>query len=145
MGLELATMTLPSLATIEDLETRLGQSVSDAGQAQALLDYASALIRGYCGELWVDEDDALTDLPDGVAQVCVEMVYRAVTNPGGVTQDTAGPFSVSFGSDAAQRIYLTKSDKIILGRRGRAFTVDPTPEDANDFSDPWDEWSEINT
>ena len=133
-------MTLPSLATVFDLERRLGSTVDDAAQAQALLDYASALIRSEAGRLFVDVHGELTDLPDGVPEVCVEMVYRAVTNPGGVTQDTTGPFSVSFGSDAAQRIYMTKGDRRILGGRGRAFTVDPTPADAADFSDPaW--WS----
>lgn len=133
-------MTLPSLATLDDLEVRLGQPVADPGQAQALLDYASALIRGYAKRTWVDGDDALTDVPDGVPQVCVEMVFRAVTNPSGATQDTTGPFSVSFGPDAAQRIYLSRSDKAIL-RPGsqQAFTIDPTPPrpEASDLCGAW--------
>src|SRR5690554_5502218 len=111
-------MSLPSLATIEDLETRLGSTVSDEPQALALLRYASSLVRSYTGCTYIDEDGGLIDpLPDGVVEVTVEMVFRAVTNPAGVTQDTAGPFTVSFGSDAAQRIYLTAADRTILGGR----------------------------
>lgn len=124
-------MALPTLATVDDLERRLDQTITARDQAEALLEYASALIRGYTGRTYVDDDGDLVDpLPDGVTQVCVEMVFRAITNPAGVTQDTAGPFSVSFGSDAAQRIYLSRSDKAALGYRARAFTIDPTPATA---------------
>jgi hypothetical protein len=124
-------MTRPPLATVAALEERLGQPIEDPVQAQALLDYASALIRGYVHRSWVDDEGALEELPDGVPQVCVEMVFRAVTNPSGATQDTTGPFSVSFGPDAAQRVWLSKSDKQILRPGGQsAFTVDPTPTTA---------------
>lgn len=113
-------MTLPALADVDQLLTRLGVDSLDGpdlGQAGALLAYASAVIRGYTGRSYLDDDGALVDpLPDGIAEVCVEMVFRAITNPAGVTQDTAGPFTVSFGADAAQRIYLSASDKTILGR-----------------------------
>lgn len=124
---------LPLLAEIADLEARLGSQVDDETKAEALLDYASALVRKHVGELWVDEEGDLTDLPDGVRQVVVEMVARAVANPLGVTQaqETVGPFSsgVTFGQDAHQRIYLTKADKTILGRGtlGDAFSVDTAP------------------
>lgn len=125
---------LPLLAEVADLEARLGSQVDDETKAEALLDYASALVRKHVGELWVDEEGDLTDLPDGVRQVVVEMVARAVDNPRGVTQaqETVGPFSqgVSFGQDAHQRIYLTKADKTILGRgtAGDAFSVDTAPD-----------------
>lgn len=114
-------MTLPALAAIEALEARLGGRNLDPGdviQAESLIAYASAVIRGHTGRDYVDDDGLLIDpLPDGVAEVAVEMVFRAISNPAGVTQDTAGPFTVSFGSDAAQRIYLTASDRTILGGR----------------------------
>ncbi len=109
-------MTLPTLATVSDLGIRLGRDIdtSEAPQADALLRYASALIRSYCGQSWVDDDDQLLDLPAGVAEVCAEVVFRAVANPAGVTQDTVGPFTVSFGSEAAQRLFLNKGDREIL-------------------------------
>lgn len=133
-------MPLPLLATIDDLEQRLGSPISDPSQAESLLSYASSLIRGYTHLSYVDADDGLITLPDGVTQVCVEMVFRAVTNPTGATQDTTGPFSVSFGPDAAQRVWLSKSDKLILRPGGQqAFTIDPTPAAAasSDLCGAW--------
>lgn len=115
-------------ATITDLEDRLGRTVPDIGQAEALLRYASQLVRGYARRHGIDLGTA-EEPRDGVVEVVVEMVYRAISNPQGVTQDTAGPFSVSFGSDAAQRIYLSKSDKVILGGGVGAFTVNPADTD----------------
>lgn len=113
-------MTLPALATVVDLENRLGDTVPNHLQALALLAYASALVRSHTGKTFVDTDGNLLDpLPDGLTQVTVEMVFRAVTNPTGATQETTGPFSISFGSAAAQRIYLTAADKSILGAKGR--------------------------
>lgn len=120
-------MTLPTLASTDDLERRLGQPIDNPDQAEALLEYASSLIRAHTGKLYVDTEGDLEDVPDGVTEVCVEMVFRAVTNPTGATQDTSGPFSVSFGPEAAQRIYLSKSDRAILGGKGSAFTIDTTP------------------
>lgn len=123
-------MTLPALATIAALEARLGGHQLDQGeaiQAESLIAYASAVIRGYTGRTYVDDDGELIDpLPDGISEVAVEMVFRAITNPAGVTQDTAGPFTVSFGTDAAQRIYLTGSDRTILGRRSGLWTQPTT-------------------
>lgn len=111
-------MTLPALAGLTELRNRLGVDIDDPIQALALLDYASSLVRAYTRRSFVDDDGNL-DAPDGPRQVTVEAVARAVTNPAGVTQDTAGPFTVSYGSDAAQRVYLTRADKAILGPVGR--------------------------
>jgi hypothetical protein len=50
------------------------------------------------------------------------MVERATRNPAGVTFESSGPFSRSFGADAAQRIYMTKNDRMVvrhaIGRNG---------------------------
>lgn len=136
-------MTLPSLATISQLANRLGETITNESQAQALLDYASALVRAETGLDYLDDDGALVDpLPSGVAEVTVEMVFRAVTNPAGVTQDTAGPFTVSFGSDAAQRIYLTKADRKILRGAGGLSTISTYRGDleTGDVCGPVDYW-----
>jgi hypothetical protein len=132
-------MPLPTLADLSDLEQRLGDEVDDAAQAEALLRYASSLVRAYKRQTWVNADGELEGVPDGVAEVTVEMVYRALSNPQGVTQDTTGPFSVSYGSQAAQRVYLTAGDKQILGGAQRAFTIDTAP--AADLYDPLDEFA----
>lgn len=125
-------MALPTLATVDDLERRLGQPIGDRDQAEALLERASSKIRSYVGTTWVDPDTGLLDgVPEhpDVRGICVEMVFRAVTNPAGVTQDTAGPFSVSFGSEAAQRVYLQSSEKDELApirRRGGLGVISTT-------------------
>lgn len=153
-------MTLPTLATVDDLERRLGQAIPDRDQAEALLERASSKIRAYVRRTWVDPDTGLLDgVPEhpDVRGIAVEMVYRAITNPAGVTQDTAGPFSVSFGSDAAQRIYLQRSEKDELApiRRGGGLgtipttrgpietttvlvpTTDPLADPVPFYADPW--------
>jgi hypothetical protein len=44
---------VPSLATVADLETRLGHSVDDAAKAQAAIDDVSAAVQAYTGQLFV--------------------------------------------------------------------------------------------
>lgn len=115
-------MTLPALATVDDLEIRLGQTLDadQRPQAEWLLRYASALIRAYTGRDYLDDDGNLINpLPDGVPEVCVEIVFRAVTNPTGATQQSAGPYALSLGPEAAQRMFLSAQDKIILGPKSR--------------------------
>lgn len=107
-------MALPPLATVDDLSTRLGQPIVDEPQAEALLVYASTLVRAFAGRNWINPDGELDGVPDEIPPVVVEVVFRAVTNHLGVTQEATGPFSVSFGPDAAQRLYLNASDKAII-------------------------------
>lgn len=113
-------MPLPSLATIEQYETRAGSSTDNSQQLQWLLDQASAIVRAYTRQTWVDDDGDLDGVPDGVPGVVVDMVYRVEQNPEGVTQDTAGPFSVAFGANAAERLYLAQSEKLILDAHRRS-------------------------
>ena len=123
-------MPLPALASLGQLEARLGGDVDDVPQALAMLDQASAIVRAYTGLRWVDEHGNLDGVPDGVPGVVVEMVYRVTQNPGGATQDTAGPFSVAFGANAAERLYLSVGDKLILdavpGRRSGLGVISTT-------------------
>src|SRR5699024_9451631 len=77
-----------ALATIDDLETRLGDRVENSSQAEWMLRHASGLVKAYCRRDWDDGD-----IPDGARTVTVEIVFRAVTNPEGATQDSAGSFS----------------------------------------------------
>lgn len=115
------------LATVTDLEERLGEpfATSAAGiQAYARLQDASEIVRAYAGATWLDDDGDLADVPPAVAGVVCAMVERAVRNPGGITQETAGPFSRSFGADAATRLWLTKAERSVvrsaIGRAGVA-------------------------
>jgi hypothetical protein len=122
------------LATIEDLEERLNEAVGDALlQAEARLRDASAIVRAYAGETWLNDDGELEDVPDDIPGVVASMVERASRNPAGITQETAGPFARSFGSDASQRLYLTANEKLIIrnaiGARSAIGTLSTTRGD----------------
>lgn len=128
-------MSLPPLATLPELEARLGASVDNPEQALYLLDAASTIVRSVAGKLWVDEAGELVDVPDGASVVVVEMVARVADNPSGAvsTTEQLGPASntISYGEGAADRLYLTTADRIIIGATAnRAFTIDPTPATA---------------
>lgn len=114
-------MARPALATVDDLELLLGESIADPGQAEARLQQASELVRAYAGLDWLnDAQDELTLVPGAIPFVVCGIVERATQNPTGVTQESTGPFSRSFGPDAASRIYLTDADKRIIRRAAGA-------------------------
>lgn len=114
-------MARPALASVDDLERLLGESVSNEDQAEARLEQASELVRAYGGQDWLNEDeDALEGVPGAIPGVVCAIVERATRNPGGVTQESTGPFSRSFGSEAAARVYLTDADKRIIRRAAQA-------------------------
>lgn len=113
-------MARPPLASVEDLEEALGVEVDNEGQANSLLRRASAIVRAFARQTWLNDDETdLVDVPADIPDLVVGMVERATRNPTGVTQEQeqAGPFSRSrsFGADASQRLYLTRSDKLVIG------------------------------
>lgn len=113
-------MPRPPLANVDDLEAALGAEVDNEDQATSLLERASAIVRAYARKTWLNADETeLEDVPADIPGVVVSMVERATRNPTGVTQEQeqAGPFarSRSFGTDASQRLYLTRSDKLVIG------------------------------
>lgn len=108
-------MARPALATIDDLEALLGRPVADALQTVARLDRASAIVRAFAGRTWLNDDEtALADVPSEIPGVVAGMVERAERNPFAATQQSAGEYQVSFGSDAAKGIYLDANDKLII-------------------------------
>lgn len=111
-------MPSPSLADVVALSEWLGQDIPDAQQprAQALLVAASALVRSETGRTWLDDEGALEAVPDEVHTVVVACAARVWLNPSGVTQEATGPFSASYGENAAQGLYLTPTESEILGR-----------------------------
>lgn len=119
---------LPALADVEHLERRLGFPAPNNTRALELLAYASALVRAVGGRTWVNDEGELEDVPPGIPDVVVAAVERAVQNPKGATQESAGPFSASWGPEAAQRIFLSRPDRRIIreavrGGRPGAFTI----------------------
>lgn len=108
-------MARPALATVDDLEILLGESVPDADQADARLQQASAIVRAFAGTTWLnDAGDALEGVPDDIPGVVTAMVERASRNPDGAVQESAGPFTRSFGPEAASRLYLTGNEKLVI-------------------------------
>lgn len=108
-------MARPALATVPELETLLGEKVADTGRAEVLLRKASAIVRSYAGEDWLNEaGDALEGVPEDIPDVVTGMVERATQNPAGATHEQAGPFARQFGAEAAQRLYLSKWDKLVI-------------------------------
>ncbi len=108
-------MARPALATLDDLEALLGSLVDDPTQALARLRQASAIVRAFAGVTWLNEDETeLLDVPPDIPDLVAGMVERASHNPSGATQETAGEYSRSFGSDAAKRIFLDWNDKLVI-------------------------------
>lgn len=108
-------MARPALATADDLEVLLGQPPTNVAGAEALLARASAIVRAYAGQTWLDDDESeLVDVPGDIPGVVAGMVERATRNPDGITQEQAGPFARSFGPEAAQRLYLDKWEKLVV-------------------------------
>lgn len=108
-------MTRPALATVDDLERLLCVPSGDEDKALARLEQASAIVRAYARETWLNDDgDELEDVPDDIPGVVTQMVERATRNPSGATAESAGPFARSFGPEAAQKLYLTAADKLVI-------------------------------
>lgn len=105
-----------ALATLADVTARLGRDLSDAEAARlpSLLSDATALLIGYTGQ-----DFEPAPYPEAVVGVCAKMVARnllAGANPTPfATQQGAGPFSVTYNSDAASGdVWMTAADKMAL-------------------------------
>ena len=110
-------MARPVLADIDELKARLGSPLDAAQviQAEARLADASEIVRAYAGRSWLDDDEtAVADVPGQIPGVVASMVERATRNPGGITQESAGPFARSFGAEASARLYMTKAEKMVV-------------------------------
>lgn len=110
---------LPALASVADLEARLGldpESLEGAEltRAQAALADASALVRMEARRTWVDELGAVT-APDVIVRVVLGAAQRTFTNPDGVIQEAVGPFSRRY-ADGSTGVYLTKAELDIVRR-----------------------------
>lgn len=108
--------------TAEDLGLYLGLDEVQGARADLLIAQAVSLCEA-----------VVKPLPDGAAAVVLSAAARAYTNPQGATYETIGPMSVQ-RPQSSGGLYLTKAEKTALksmAGRGGAFTVDPTPEDAD--------------
>lgn len=108
---------LPALATVPDLEARLGSTIvdkSDRERALALLRDASALVRHEAGTNWVDEDGALSDVPDLAVAIACAITIRAYHNPADIDSTQMGAVSVRY-----RDVWMTKAEADRLARLTR--------------------------
>jgi hypothetical protein len=113
--------------TAEDLALYLGLAEIQGDRADLLIAQAVALA-----------ESVVKPLPDQATAVVLSVAGRAYVNPQQVTYETIGPQSVQRPAGSGG-LYLTKADKAALkslAGRGGAFTVDPTPANA-DPSPTW--------
>ena len=80
-------MSDPALASLDDLETRMG-SVSDEARALALLDDASALIRAEANYTWIDADG------DGCVRIPLQHAEEVLALAGQVREKEADIFAL---------------------------------------------------
>jgi hypothetical protein len=102
---------------LPDFEARLGVPVGslagvDLARAQAALADASDLVTAAAGD----------DLGDPVAPVAVAITLnvarRAYLNPSGAVSETVGPYSVRYGDDSPNGVYLTDAERAALHSLG---------------------------
>jgi hypothetical protein len=112
---------LPSLATVGDMEDRLGHPITPAEEvtrAQSLLDDASALIRFEAGTDWMttDEPPVLGPVPDYIVTLTVRAALRGWFNPAAIESAQLGAVSVRYGG-----AWLTEAEResLALNNRGK--------------------------
>lgn len=112
------------LATVADLEARLGREFdeSELARANALLDDASALARDVAGKTWIDpETEELLPVPGSIRWAVLRAAERAVRNPDGFSSETVGDYSYQ-RTGVQPGVYLTegeeKSIRKALGKSG---------------------------
>jgi hypothetical protein len=102
------------LITVAELVARPGFDGIDSGQAQALIDDASALVREAASP-HLDEVES-PDTPPAVVAVIVNMIRRGWTNPVGMAQESLGDYSYSTGGAGVATLYLTTRERRIVRR-----------------------------
>jgi hypothetical protein len=138
---------LPPLATLPQLEARLGRTLTVAAEidrANALLEDASSLVRFEAGEDWVE------------TTITLAASVRAWFNPAQVQSEQLGAAMVRFGD-----VWLTGAEADRLGRlgddatlhsveltpgfgfEGSAFGWAPCDNNSDGGSVPWADWAPI--
>lgn len=111
-------MSLPPLVTVDELETRLGRTLTAAERtrATAVVQDVSAVIRAEAGGVtWTTTDTAgvvvLSGVPDVVAVVALTAARRAFENPDGVVGTQLGSYSERLSSASAAGVFLTDEER----------------------------------
>lgn len=108
-------MALPPLADVSALASWVGQEIApEDPRAGAVLSAASALVRSYTGETWVEDGELADDVPDVVGAIVVQVAARVWSNPSGLTSVTIDDATRRWGESGAAGLYLTDAEKEAL-------------------------------
>lgn len=117
-------MALPPLAEIADLANWLGEEIENDNQrAEALIAGASRLVRRETSRQWLtaagELDDGDPTIDEDALEVAQQVVVAAAArlwaNPTGVIHETEGPFSARWAEQVAEGLYLTDTEKGLIG------------------------------
>lgn len=113
---------MATLATVQDVEIRLGRELTgaDLSRVVGLLDDASDLVRLEAGvvdgqEWLLDAAGELRPVPATIRGVVCRMVDRAVRNPEGFSAESDGDYSYQ-RTQVQPGLYLTDAEKAIIRR-----------------------------
>lgn len=93
-------MALVPLATVDDMETRLGKTIAagvERDRAEALISDASTLVRHEAGRTWVDAEGDLDSPPDVAVMTALSAAIRAWYNPSQIESAQLGAVSIRYG------------------------------------------------
>lgn len=140
-------MALPDVdQLVPELEVRLGVEPdslqgNDLARAQAVLSDARALVTAAAGS-------ALADPPQQVAVAVLLMAARrAYLNPSGAVSETVGPYSIRYGDDSPNGVYLTPREVESLRKlaKGRGiYTMRVERDDLDDTLWVGDQWAPLS-
>lgn len=111
-------MALPPLVTLTEFGVWVGDDLAGDQQAEMVLASASALVRAEARRTWTTEDGQLSDVPDQVRTIVLEVAARRWRNPEGYTSETDGDYTYRQEAETAS-LYLLDAERDILARLRR--------------------------
>lgn len=120
-GLVLPQVPVVSVSTVElDIEGVLTEDTDWSFDGQRTL-WRGVVPTGTAGRSWGGDTQKITvtythgweEIPAEIRAVCLQIAARSYRNPGGVSAESVGQYSVTYGS-GAQGISLTPDEKAML-------------------------------
>ncbi|CAM3432300.1 hypothetical protein [Stackebrandtia soli] len=105
--------TPPPLASVDALETLLGEPLTGRGRdrAAAVLDGVSAEVRAVAGRAWI------TDPPPLAVSIVLRATERAIRNPQQLTTERVGDYSRGFDTGTVPAgVWLTDGETAAIAR-----------------------------
>jgi len=107
----------PTLAEYADLVKKIGYAppTDEETRARKCLASASELIRDEAEKTWLnDAGDAVVSVPYRVAEICLDVAFRAFDNAKALSQQSLGDSSKSWDRKAregGEAVYLTAAER----------------------------------